>query len=119
MELFIESGALEQATADGIVVTVFEDAKELGAVAAGVDQATGGIIKDLLDSGDFKGKKNETSLLRAGGKRVLVLGLGKTGDFSLERIREAAAKGARSLRDLGLKRIALGVIGDGAGAWGP
>jgi leucyl aminopeptidase len=117
MELLIETGALEAATTEALVVTAYEDAKEFPATTAAVDKALGGAVRDLLDSGDFKGKRNETALLRPAGKipakRVLVVGLGKQADFSLDRAREAVGKATRTLRDLGVKRLTMGVPGDG------
>jgi leucyl aminopeptidase len=118
MELLIETGALAQAATDALVVTAYEDANELPATTAAVDTALGGAVRDLLDSGDFKGKRNETALLRPVGKipakRVLVVGLGKQADLTLDRAREAAGKAARTLRDLGVKRFTVGSIGEGS-----
>jgi leucyl aminopeptidase len=118
MELLIETGALALAATDALVVTVFEDAKSFTAGTAAVDTALSGAVKDLIESGDFKGKRNETAWLRPAGKipakRVLVVGLGKTADFTLDRAREAAGKAARSVRDLGVKRFTMGSPGEGS-----
>ncbi|MBC7545940.1 MAG: leucyl aminopeptidase [Candidatus Sericytochromatia bacterium] len=117
MELLIETGALAQAADEAIVVTVFEDAKEFPLSTAAVDTALGGSVRDLLDSGDFKGKRNETALLRTAGKipakRVLVVGLGKQADLTMDRTREAIGKAARQLKDMGLKTFTTAIPGDG------
>src|SRR5437762_1540898 len=60
---------------------------------ADLDRASGGVVTRAITSGDFKGKRDETTLLYPGGAkpaRVLLVGLGKPGDVTRNTIRRAA-----------------------------
>lgn len=70
-----------------------------------LDEAVGGALGRALEKGDARGSKDEVFLLYgpggAGPERLLLCGLGKREDVSLERLRRAAGAGvsrARSLR---------------------
>src|SRR6266571_4212500 len=61
---------------------------------ADLDRAAGGVVARVITSGDFKGKRDETSLLYPTGakpERVLLVGLGKPGEVTRTAIRRAAA----------------------------
>src|SRR6266436_4551727 len=64
---------------------------------ADLDRAAGGIVARAITSGDFKGKRDETTLLYPSGakpERVLLVGLGKPGEVTRTTIRRAAAVAA-------------------------
>ena len=65
----------------------------------------------VLESGDFKGKRDETSLLHPPGsaRRILLVGLGKAGDVDPGRLRRAAGIVAKRARTLGVPDAALHV----------
>src|SRR5512136_2226713 len=91
-----------------------EDKPLTGAVGA-VDQALGGAIKALLLGGDLKGKLNKTAVLYPRGvipaQRVIVVGIGKAQDLTLDKVRQAAGTAAKKARELGCKSIATVAIG--------
>src|SRR5256886_8971654 len=61
---------------------------------ADLDRAAGGVVARVITSGDFKGKRDETTLLYPTGaksERVLLVGLGKPGEVTRNAIRRAAA----------------------------
>jgi len=79
---------------------------------AALDGAAGGVLARVITSGDFKGKRDETTLLYPSGvkpARVLLVGLGKPGDVSRNTIRRAAAVAAKRARALGAKQLAFAV----------
>jgi leucyl aminopeptidase len=78
---------------------------------ADLDRAAGGVVQRAFASRDFKGKKDDTSLLYGTGKaqRVLLLGLGKPGDVTRQSVRRAAAVAARRARTMGTGSLALAV----------
>ena len=121
MKITVQQGAIQKKDDEAIVVNLFEDARPGGATGA-VDQALDGQISRALDSGDFKGKKNETLLLytqaQIPASRVLVVGLGKQEDFALEGVRQAAGTAARKLQDLGVARATTILHGTGDGGLG-
>jgi leucyl aminopeptidase len=78
---------------------------------AQLDAHLGGLISEYLDSGDFPGTLNSTLLLRTRGSinvpRLLLLGLGKAEAFTMDRLRQASASAATTVRKLGAHTMAL------------
>ena len=79
---------------------------------APLDQAAGGTVSRAISSGDFKGKRDETSLVypAAGNtQRILLVGMGKAGDVTRGSIRRAAAVAAKRARALGARQFVFAV----------
>ena len=106
MEIKVKTGKPELQKTGAIVVGIFEGTKKLSGDAASLDKALGGIISEAIKQGDFKGKLNETYLVPVMGRlpvaRLLLTGLGKEKEFTLERLRQASGKSAQYLAGLGL-----------------
>ncbi|MBI2884649.1 MAG: leucyl aminopeptidase [Candidatus Omnitrophica bacterium] len=66
----------------------------------------------LIQRSGFRGASNETTLLPKGTGWVLVVGLGKSKDLSVERVRQLAGTAARVVRARGLKQVALPLLSD-------
>lgn len=67
-------------------------------------------IESQLDVCGFRGRIGETSVLypkQAAAKRLLLVGLGKSGEFSMERIRRTAAIAAKTAQAQGGESLAL------------
>src|SRR5438093_435612 len=80
---------------------------------ADLDRAAGGVVARVITSGDFKGKRDETTLLYPTGakpERILLVGLGKPGEVTRTAIRRAAAVAAKRARALGAKHLAFTVV---------
>jgi leucyl aminopeptidase len=94
-----------------LVVGLFEKAHDLAPDTAALDGAVGGKIAAILGSGDFSGKRDETSVLyldgSAGPRRICLVGLGKRERFGPSRLKSAAAAAAKRLGSLGIGEIAL------------
>ena len=69
----------------GALAVGVHDGGELAATAAEVDEATGGALSRAIGSSRFGGKSNQTLVLNAppgvAASRVVLVGLGKAGDF--------------------------------------
>ncbi|MEK6725172.1 MAG: leucyl aminopeptidase [Deltaproteobacteria bacterium] len=106
MEVKVKVGKQEKTKAEALIVGVFEGSKRLGRDVSSLDKALGGAIREAVDSGDFKGKLNQTYLIPAMGKistaRVLLIGLGKEKEFTTDRLRQASGKSAVCFSGLGL-----------------
>jgi leucyl aminopeptidase len=80
-----------------------------------LDRATGGALTAAIASGDFAGKKDQTSLLYPGGdgaaRRVLLLGLGAADAVDTESLRCAAGRAVNGAMARKAKRVALVVPG--------
>jgi leucyl aminopeptidase len=114
MEIKVINSTIQAASTDAILVDLFEGVAPAGATGA-MDKALNGAVSDLLNANDLRGKLNEVAVLYSRGTlpapRVIVVGLGKVEEVSLDRIREASATGAKKARELGCKSIATNVFG--------
>jgi leucyl aminopeptidase len=87
---------------------------ELTPSLAPLDTASGGALARALSSGDFKGKRDETTLAYGSerARRVLLVGMGKAGDVTRNAIRRAAAVAAKRARSLGTGRFSFTVAAE-------
>ncbi|MEX0786966.1 MAG: leucyl aminopeptidase, partial [Dehalococcoidia bacterium] len=120
MNLRVERGDIAQHQAAAIVVNLFEGVTSPGGGTGAVDAALDGAISRLIADGDCRGKDGELTLIHTLGKlpapRVLVAGLGKADDFTLDKVRSLSANVARYLRRHRCETIAT--ITHGAGIAG-
>ncbi len=109
--LRVKAGAAEREKTDALILMLAENTRELLGPVKDIDQATGGLIKRVLDTGDFNGTRYQTALLYTQGLvpagRVILVGLGNKGDCAVDIMRGAGGKGFRYARDLGIKRVTV------------
>jgi leucyl aminopeptidase len=102
MKFKMSSDAPQLIDTSCLVVGMFEDTPLQG-IAAELDQASGGQLKALLDSGDIDDGRGETTLLHGlpgiRAKRILVVGLGKPQKFNRVRFDQACFKAGVFLRE--------------------
>lgn len=114
MDIISQSGALTDQHVDALIIYTSEKS-DLKNAANDVDIALNGAISDIISSGDFSGKAEETlvlytqSIIHA--KRVIVVGLGEGENFSADVVRRALAVGLQKARSLGLKTVATPPVG--------
>ena len=117
MEIKAIAGDIVNIKTSAIVVNHFEGLKRPDGDTAVVDKALDGAISKLIKQGDIKGKLNEITLLHSLGKlpatRIVVTGLGKKLEVSVNKVRGAVAETCRWLRQKGVDNIAT--IAQGAG----
>jgi leucyl aminopeptidase len=117
MEIKAVAGEISKIETGAIIVNCFEDDKQLEGDAAAVDAALNGAISQLVKQGDIKGKLNEITLLHSPGRlptgRVIITGLGKKAELTLDKVRGAVGETCRFLRQKGVDRIASGLQGAG------
>jgi leucyl aminopeptidase len=117
MEISAVAGDVVNIETGAIIVNFFEDAKQPEGDAAAVDAALNGAISHLVKQGDIKGKLNEITLLHSPGKlpsgRVVITGLGKKAELTLDKVRGAVGETCRYLRQKGIDRIASSLQGAG------
>lgn len=113
MEIFAKSPA--DVTADVVVTGIFEDDKEPGEVQKILDEKFNGVISSkILGEENFKGKYLETVVYPAEGVKILAVGLGKKGEFSLDKLRETAAKTVKMAEKLSkTKSVAFNFANNG------
>ena len=116
MKINVLAEKIEKHKTDAAVILLFENERP-GKIAERVDKALGGMISRLIKKGDFKPKTGAVHLLYPEGRlpavRLLLAGLGKRSEFTINRLRQAAGKAASSLRSAGAQGITI--ITDGIG----
>ncbi len=119
MEIRVESGDITANPSKAIVVNLLQGVKEPGGATGAVDRVLDGAISRLIEDGELQGKHGELTLIHTLGRlpapRVLVVGLGKAEEFTLDRVRDLAASSARHLRRLHVESFATITHGAGIG----
>ena len=115
MHVKVKTGPLEKEITEALIVGLFEQEGLALQAIVQLDQALGGMIEDLIESGDFSGKADQSSLLYPRGaipaRRILVIGLGKKEKFNPDQIRQALGKAGRQLQKKGVKQASALVPG--------
>jgi leucyl aminopeptidase len=119
MNIKLECASVVECKCDVLIVNEFEGVKHPGGATGAVDKALGGEISKLLVSGAISGKLGSVYPIQTYGKikadEVICVGLGKSGDFDLDKVRivsDAAIKAAKKCR---AKRVATIIHGAGIG----
>ena len=106
MKIQVRKGSLAEQDTEAAVITHFEGETALEGAAFALDERSGGLIGELIRLGDFTGRMNQISVVYTRGgfpvKRIVMVGLGKRTDFTLERLRGAYAKAAQHIRALNI-----------------
>jgi leucyl aminopeptidase len=109
MDIRVEKGKAENYPCELLLLFSFESPDRLEDPTRNVDSEWKGFISDLMKQGDFTGEFFQCRLLYTHGalpaKRVLLTGLGKKGEFDLEKWRGAASKAGQFIRDSGIKQF--------------
>jgi leucyl aminopeptidase len=98
------------ATVDALALPVAGQERPAG--AAGVlDEALGGLVAEVVGSGEHRGRFGETLMLPTSGRiaarRVLLYGLGPPGDLDGQRLRHANHEMVQAARRYGYRRLAV------------
>lgn len=120
MEIKVVPGDITKIQANAAIVNLFEGVEHPGGATGAVDQALGGTITQLISEGEIQGKLNEITVIHSLGRiepaRVVVVGLGRQGELTLDKIRGVAAEVCRFLRKKETRRLVT--ITHGAGLAG-
>ncbi len=104
VEFFVKTSNPTETAAEAAVVGHFEGDAKPGGIAAKLDAKSGCMIGELITRGDFTGRLYEIAVVYPRVdlplKRLVLVGLGKRADFSLDRLRGAFSKAAQQGRAL-------------------
>ena len=108
MELLTTTSAAHRKASDCIIVGIYEAGK-LGLSARDIDDATGGELRKLAKRGDLSGQRGSLQLLPnvAGVKarRVMVVGLGKSGKLDVTGYRRALAAATARIKSSKIRDV--------------
>lgn len=114
MEVLAGAGRYQDESVQALAVPVFKDEKADEGLLHELDLATGGIIKSVIDSEEFKGKEGETVYVHLAGdggtlkaRRMLLIGAGALEDYHLPQVSQFAGTATRFLRGKGVKSVAV------------
>jgi len=87
----------------------------------GLDDHLGGALERAIESGDFKGDRDQTQLFYAAKnpRRVLLVGLGRLAEMTRGAARRAAAVAGRKAATLGVEHLAVHLAHEYRGGVGP
>lgn len=101
MNISIVSGEITRTQTGTIIFGLFEGQKELEGQLARADRKLGGIIARFIKEEVIKGKLNEITSFNTLGKlpaeRIIITGLGKPAEYTVDQIRETAGVVGRFL----------------------
>jgi leucyl aminopeptidase len=111
MQIQTVATTVQDWSGDLLAVGIFEEQLALTATLATLNQTLGGLLQELIEESDFKAKLGATLFSRIGNggavKKILIVGLGKTADLSLDHLRRAAATIARQARKEKAKTVGV------------
>ncbi|PON19810.1 leucyl aminopeptidase [Candidatus Entotheonella serta] len=112
MKITVKRDKFDKSKADVLIVPVYQDAPlDTTSVVVQLDNSLDGLVSDYLDSRDFSGALNSTTLLRTRGRisapRVLLVGLGKLDVFTVDHLRQASASAATTVQKLGASTMTM------------
>ncbi len=110
MEIVVSAESVGQYQGDAVIVGVLQKAL-LSGPAAEANTALQGLLGQLIDAGEIRGRAGEVTILHTQGRlpaaRVAVLGFGETSQLDLFVLRRALGTAVRQLRDRGSRRVAI------------
>ncbi|GAB4271622.1 MAG: leucyl aminopeptidase [Candidatus Rifleibacteriota bacterium] len=108
MKIDLLSKPLAEIQTKALVLTVFEDEKDKNIYC--FDENLNNRLNKLISCGELTGRYKEFTMIHTEGfnaDRVLIMGLGKRKDFSLERLMAVSAVAARNIRRVNLEEMTV------------
>jgi leucyl aminopeptidase len=109
MKVSFKDGDILKERSGALILGVFEDG--LDDAAKKIDQKVGKKISKIISSGEFKGKLNSVSVIHAFGQipseRIVLVGLGKRKEFTVDKLRQACGTSVKAVRDKGISTATL------------
>jgi leucyl aminopeptidase len=106
--------AVDELQTELLVLHIFQRDREAAGFVAKVDALYDGAITRVLQSGDFAARPNDTLVLYppdrgCGIRRVLLVGVGKREDHTVERLRRAVGSAVRVAERMSITELAISV----------
>ncbi len=123
MKFSVKKGSLAEVKSDLVVVNLFEDVVTPGGATGSVDELLNNMISNfVIKKEKFNGKYGKMYLLPVANcenfSKVLIVGLGKFEEFSLNKIRELSSKVIQKCNSLkNIKTVTSVLHGGGIAGW--
>jgi leucyl aminopeptidase len=113
MEVQTSAGRYQEQDVQALAVAVFKDEKADEGLLKELDEATGGVIRSVIESEELKGKEGDTVYVHLAGtnllkaRRLLLIGVGEHAEYSSAKVSQFAATTVRYLRGKNVKSLAM------------
>jgi leucyl aminopeptidase len=114
MEVQASGGRYSDVDVQALAVAVFKDEKADAGLLRELDEATGGLIRSIIEAEEFKGKEDETIYVpltgagdRLKARRLLLVGAGEPGEYTAASVSRLAGTAARTLRARNIKTVGI------------
>ncbi|RMH08378.1 MAG: leucyl aminopeptidase [Nitrospirae bacterium] len=116
MKIQVKKGDVVKEPAEVLVLGGYEDETQMDAWIDAVDRLLNGQLRTLRTTKEFQGKLNQTVLVHTpnkhrGPRRVLLVGLGKRGEVTLDRVRQAMGTAVKRVRQAGAQSLTVPLLG--------
>jgi leucyl aminopeptidase len=109
MQIQLETQPFSSISTDALVTYIFDQENKLDGVGGELDRAMNGRLASLVESGELTGKALELVFVHfpagLGAQRLLLVGAGKPGKFSIAELRKIAGTALRYLKSHGVKKF--------------
>ena len=117
MKIQVVEGDLAKQKTEAAVLVHFEGEDLPEGALSLVDDRSRGVIAGIVKLGDFKAKNGEITVLYTHDhfplRRIVLVGLGKKKDFTVERLRGAFSKAAQHIRTMNVAEFSTSLFPDG------
>ena len=111
MKITFDKNPANKIKTDAFVFLCYEDKNlfnaELKHIADSLNTEILGITLE-----DFSGKDTEVELIYSNDKRIILAGLGKKDELTLEKVRKACARGVKKANEYKIKKVAVEIVQD-------
>jgi leucyl aminopeptidase len=123
MQVEASAKKYQEEDVQAIALAVFKDERADEGVLKELDEATGGVIKSVIESEELNGKEGDTVYvhLATGGtsniraRRLLLIGVGERAEYGAPQVSQMAGAAVRFLRNKNIKTAAILPRAEGAG----
>ena len=114
MKCQVKEGPVAQEATDMLVIGGYEGENALPKTHQALDDALGGQLRELRETGEFSGKNQQAVLIHTRGvlpaKRMLLLGLGKKVEVTLDRVRQAMGTAFKKVQQIGAESFSAPLL---------
>jgi leucyl aminopeptidase len=109
MKTVLEKSPAGKVITDAIVFFAFEDLNLLQQKFNDIEKILKVKLPQFIHD-DFKGKDTQVMMVYTKNRRIILSGLGKKKKFGLEKLRKAAARAAKKVKNMKFKKISLEIF---------
>ncbi len=111
MQIEVKQGRVELVEDEAVLLYCFEEVKRLVGMLKAINDKLSGALSHLFETRDFTAKLGQTAVLYPQGRlkfsRIILVGLGKRGEITTEKLRRAYGFAGRKLRELKVKSVSV------------